>query len=113
VTWTGISGTPYQFETYPSGTQFNHVSGVYVICRQLLTGNFEALYVGEAQSLYDRLNAGANDHDGLRRALRHDATHIGAKVVSGDSERLRVETDLRHSLNPVCNKQLTPRIRQL
>lgn len=108
VTWTGKSGRDYEFETFPIGTQFNHVSGVYIACRQLLPGNFEALYVGEAQSLVDRLNTGANNHDGIKCALRNGATHIGALFVSSDTERLRIETDLRHALNPSCNRQNVP-----
>jgi excinuclease UvrABC nuclease subunit len=108
VTWTGKSGARYEFETFPVGTQFNHVSGVYIACRRLITGNFEALYVGEAQSLFDRINSGAANHDGLKCAARNGMTHIGAILVSGNAERLRVETDLRHALNPSCNKQTVP-----
>jgi hypothetical protein len=36
-------------------------------------------------------------------------THIGALVVAGDTQRIRVETDLRHSLNPSCNRQSVPK----
>jgi hypothetical protein len=32
-------------------------------------------------------------------------THIAALVVAGDAERLRIETDLRHGLNPSANAQ--------
>lgn len=108
VTWTGKSGQKYEFETYPVGTQFYKVSGVYIACKRLISGSYEALYVGEAQSLYDRLNAGAAHHDGLKCAARRSMTDIGAFVVSGDPQRMRVETDLRHSLNPPCNRQSVP-----
>ena len=108
VTWTGSSGKKYEFETFPVGTQFNHVSGVYIACRRLITGNFEALYVGEAQSLFDRINSGAANHDGLKCASRNGMTHICALVISSNAERLRVETDLRHALSPSCNKQNVP-----
>jgi hypothetical protein len=105
---TGKSGRPYTFDMFLVGTQFNRVSGVYIACRQLLSGQFEALYVGEAQSLYDRLNAGAANHDGLKCAASRGMTHIGAFVVNGGAERLRIETDLRHGLNPSCNRQSVP-----
>ena len=109
VTWPGLNGQTYTIETFPIGTEFNHVSGVYIICRQVSGGRWEAFYVGEAQSLYDRLNAGAQNHDGLKCSRTRGATHIGAMVVSGKAERLRIETELRHSLNPLCNKLSVPR----
>lgn len=43
TTWRGASGQSYIFEAYPVGTQFNAVSGVYIFCRQLASGNWEAL----------------------------------------------------------------------
>lgn len=105
ITWRGASGQSYTFETHPVGTQFNPVSGVYIFCRQVTSGNWEALYVGETQSLKQRLNTGVSSHDGYLRASRLGMTHIAALVVAGDAERLRIETDLRHGLNPSANTQ--------
>lgn len=105
VTWRGASGQSHTFETHPFGKQFNPVSGVYIFCRQVTSGNWEALYVGETQSLKQRLNTGINAHAGYLRASRMGMTHIAALVVAGDAERLRVETDLRHGLNPSANAQ--------
>ena len=105
ITWTGNSGLDYQSEAFPIGTQFNPVSAVYIACRKIPSGSFEALYVGEAQSLKDRLNSGLGNHDGLKRAQNYGATHIAVVQVSGNTERLRVETDLRHGLNPSANAQ--------
>ena len=108
VTWTGKSGQKYDFTVYPIGTSFNPVSGVYIACRFVPPQIYEALYVGETQSFKDRLNTGSANHDGLKCAARNGMTHIGALVITGDAERLRVETDLRHGLNPSCNRQNVP-----
>ena len=105
ITWRGTSGQSYAFETHPFGTQFNPVSAVYIFCRQGASGKWEALYVGETQSLEQRLNTGIGSHDGYARASRLGMTHIAALVVAGDAERLRIETDLRHGLNPLANAQ--------
>jgi len=105
VNWSGKSGTSYAFELYKLGQEFNPVSGVYVFCRETSPGSWQALYVGETQSLHDRLNTGIANHDGFKCASRNGATHIAVRVVSGEANRLRVETDLRHGINPVCNKQ--------
>ena len=105
VTWTGSSRTQYQFELYKIGQEFNPVSGVYIFCRETSPGSWQALYVGETQSLKDRLNTGVSNHDGFKCASRSGATHVAVRQVSGEANRLRVETDLRHGINPVCNKQ--------
>ena len=68
ITWRGKSGTSYTFYFYPDGQQFDPVSGVYIFCRLALGGTWEALYVGEAQDLKQRINAGVSGHEGYRRA---------------------------------------------
>ena len=105
IMWRGTSQNPYTFETHPVGTRFNPVSGVYIFCLEIASGSWEALYVGETQSFEQRLNAGIRSHDGFARASRLGMTHIAVLVVAGDAERLRIETDLRHGLNPVANAQ--------
>lgn len=105
VTWTGKSGKNYVFGLYPFDTEFKPVSGIYVFARRIGQTGAEALYVGETQSFYDRLNAGIHDHDGFERASRAGATHIGVMRVGYPTERLRIETDLRHGLSPRCNMQ--------
>ena len=109
ATWSGISGTSYTFEVHDLSTTFRPVSGVYIIGRAVWLGHMtrlEALYVGEAQSLEDRLNTRRDAHEGFKRALAHGATHVCALLApNGATERLRIETDLRHGLNPICNLQ--------
>ena len=68
VRWVGKSGQTYECETFQVGMQFNHVSGVYILCRQLVGQSLEALYVGEAESLHNRLNSGTANHDGFKCA---------------------------------------------
>ena len=113
VTWTGVSGWPYEFGVFDLATTFKPSAGVYIICRtvQGLSGShLEALYVGEAESLEDRLNTCRAQHEGFQRALKMGATTICARLVpNGAAERLRIETDLRHAFNPPCNAQPVPR----
>ena len=105
ITWSGASGRKYTFTAYPDKQFFYAVSGVYILCRLLASGNWEALYVGETQSLHERLNTGIANHDGYARAKKLGMTHIAAMTIAGDTQRLRVETDLRHGLNPSANAQ--------
>lgn len=108
VKWTGISGWIYDFEVFPKNVEFNPVSGVYILCRQagsILAPRLEALYVGETESLHNRLNAGATNHNGLKSSRQAGMTHIAVHRCEGATERLRIETDLRHALDPVFNRQ--------
>ena len=105
ATWVGRSGTAHSFTLFPLGAEFLPYSGVYVFCRRFLVLPWEALYVGETKSFYDRLNAGSSSHRGMKDAIAAGATHVGLRWIIDESERLRVETDLRHGLNPVCNRQ--------
>lgn len=110
VRWYGQSGLEYLFELFPVGTTFNPVSAIYIFCSRVSPTNWTALYVGESESLHDRLNTGITQHSGFKRATLRGATHIAVMRTYDKSERLRIETDLRHGLKPVCNLQGTETI---
>lgn len=107
--WNGKTGTQYGFEVYAIETEFNPVSAVYMFIAPV-GERWGALYVGETESLYNRLNAGRVNHDGLKRAVANGATHVAVLRVEGDTQRVGIETDLRHGLNPVCNAQSVPEL---
>ncbi|WP_434612030.1 hypothetical protein [Tabrizicola sp. M-4] len=102
----GLHGRVHDFNLYPlHGTVFPRVSGVYVAMRSAAFGEIWPLYVGESDDLYRRLISDRMAHEGLTRAIMRGATHIAAKVMWDRSARISLETELRHSLNPPCNKQ--------
>lgn len=108
--WTGETGTKYEFTLFLKGTEFVPSSGVYVLCNSTTAQSeilYHALYFGEAQSFYQRLNADviAGRHDGYKRAILQGLSHIGVHFVSGEAERKRIETDLIRHINPICNRQ--------
>lgn len=106
VTCLGASGSTYSLELYPIGAQFNKVSGVYVFVKAATNGKWDALYVGEAGDLNQRLNTALKFHQTWPRIQATGGTHVAAMAVTGGvQERLRVETDLRHGLNPPLNLQ--------
>lgn len=114
TTYTGASGMVYDFEVFSLSTEFNPVSGVYVLSAltgtTLLTQRFAALYVGQTGDLNDRLNASPMNHDGYERSRNAGMTNICVHRCDWPAERFRIETDLRHSLNPPCNRQPVPRV---
>ncbi|MDP4538226.1 hypothetical protein Q9K01_01110 [Qipengyuania sp. DY56-A-20] len=109
IEWPGQFGRTHAFELYPIGTTFNEVGGVYIFCKPYPGRQWQALYVGETGNLNERLNTALQRHQAWPSCQSGGATHICAKVigsgVSGRMERLALETELRHSLNPPCNRQ--------
>ncbi len=105
--WPGLNGTTYEFEHFAIGrVTFNEVGGVYIFCTQGADGRWYATYVGETDNFRRRLSDELASHHQWDSITRAGATHICAMVVrGGNAERLRIETDLRHSLNPPCNRQ--------
>lgn len=76
------------------------------MCKETTPQMLSALYVGEGKSLHDRIGEGLPRHHKWLACILHGATHICAMVVSGDdTERLAIETDLRHGLKPPLNDQ--------
>jgi len=111
--WNGASGASYGFHLYPKGTEFLPLSAVYMLCRGFTENGFVkygALYVGEAESLFDRLNTdvAAGRHDGYKRAQANGLTHIGIHFIASEADRMRIEKDIRHGVNPICNREPVP-----
>jgi hypothetical protein len=105
VLWRGASGTSYEFQIHPVGTEFHPRPGAYIFCHQDAFG-WRALYVGEAENFNTRVGTGRFSHHKWESVIRHGATHICTLVVGGGhAQRLAVETDLRHAYNPPCNDQ--------
>ncbi len=105
VTWPLPDDSTVEFELHPIGTTFNPVGGVYIFCRTAGDGQWNPVYVGETGDFNERLNTGLQSHQAWPCIKRNGGTHICVRVVSGAAARLDLETKLRQSLNPPCNKQ--------
>jgi hypothetical protein len=105
--WKGASGATYEFEHFAlQNVTFNPKAGVYIFCKQGTDGLWYSVYVGETDNFRRRLADELSSHHRINDITRAGATHICALVVPGDvAARLAIETDLRHSLNPPCNRQ--------
>ena len=106
VVWPGLSGARYTFNLHAIGTVYLAISGVYISCKGGTLNSWHAIYVGETDNLLRRLTNELASHHCWQCAKRHGATHICTlRVDGGETERLRIETDLRHGLNSPCNQQ--------
>lgn len=96
--WNG-----YTFHVYNQNKNWIDSGGIYIFARaNQATQRWEALYIGQASKLSDRLP----NHERLNEAVRLGATHIHARVVTTQSERDLVEAFLIKRQQPHLNDKL-------
>lgn len=104
IVFIGEIGIKYNFTIYPKDTSFYNVSAVYIFTNRHLDGNtyiHTPLYIGESGQLGSRIAK----HEKWPCVTKHGCTHICIMQINGEDARIRVETDLIHNYDPVCNKQ--------
>lgn len=98
VTW--LDG--YDFSVYQHDAGWNEVPGLYVFAGQNLQGQWYPLYVGQAESLAERIPR----HERWAEAVQLGATHVHARVVQDATTRDAVEERLIQLYQPRLNVQL-------
>jgi len=101
ITWPGASGKEYKYWISPIDSSFKDEPGNYIFAKETSPGRWTPIYIGESESLEDRL---AN-HDKLPCVKRHGGTHIHAHTSGGESVRKAEESDLIAKWDPPCNKE--------
>ena len=104
VTFTGESGTKYEFNVYPLDTDFQAVAAVYFFTKRTkkTDGSHthrKHIYVGETEDLSDRFD----NHHKMSCIERNGANCVCTHPESTESKRLEVEQDLIDAYSPVCN----------
>ncbi len=97
--WTGASGKNYRYNIHPIDTAFNDVPGNYIFARKSSYRNWQAIYIGETESMKDQL---PNDND-LPGVLQNGCTHIHTHITMDSRARFDEETDLLTSIKTPCN----------
>jgi hypothetical protein len=106
INWPSASGKSYGFQLHPIGTIYQPKAGVYIFCKLRPDGLWGAVYVGETDNFWRRLTDQLRLHHRWESIRSAGATHISTlHVVSDNTARLNIETDLRRHLNPPCNLQ--------
>ncbi len=102
IMWPGKSGKKYKYSIHPIETTFKDVPGNYIFAKKTSSGSWTPIYIGETESLKDRL---AN-HEKMSCIQRHGGTHIHAHTSSSDVDVRRAEeSDLLAQWDPPCNKE--------
>ncbi len=103
ITWPGKSGAEYKYWIHALGTTFKDVAGNYMFIKQTQPNRFVPIYIGETESLKDRLD-NLDTHHKRACTKRDGATHLCAHTNSSGEEARRVEeSDLIARWNPPCN----------
>ncbi|SRR6266498_650429 len=92
----------HQFSIHRHGDNWNAVAGVYIFCGINEQGQWSPLYIGQAESLAQRIP----NHDRWRAAAQLGATHIHALVVPDEATRAEVEAELIRAYQPRLNIRL-------
>ena len=99
----GASGTEYQFEVYPKGTNVPAVPGVYLVTKRVAKasggGSHTYIYIGQAGNVPVRLE----DHHKAACFARHSANCICVHRDRDERSRLAKEADLIAAHDPPCN----------
>ena len=104
VTFTGASGTEYDFNVYPLETEFKKMGAVYFFTKRTKKSDggythCKRIYVGETEDLSERFD----NHHKMPCIERHGANCICTHRESSESKRLEIEQDLIDGYDPVCN----------
>lgn len=102
IDWPGQSGKTYRYWSSAFTDTFKDAGGNYMFVKQLANGNYLPVYIGQADSLKNRLP----NHDRLEEAKRAGATFLMTHTTpAGEAARLAEEKDLIQRWNPVLNTQ--------
>ena len=94
VDWVGQSGQTYSSYLRKIGASYKDLPGVYIFVK-LEIEKWSPIYVGETDSLKDRLTTNRENHHRYYCVTNHGATHICTMVVEGGLRGLQCQTKRR------------------
>ena len=104
ATFTGTSGSKYEFTTHSRNTKFKAVGGVYFMTRRLKksAGGYRHthIYVGETGNL-SKMPLSIH---GKACCDKRGANCVCIYLESSESKRLKIAAGLRNQYEPLCNR---------
>lgn len=102
IKWPGASGSEYKYWIHPIGTSFDDGPGNYIFAKETSPGRWTPVYIGETESLKDRLS----NHEKMPCVRLNGGTHVHAHTSSADVKIRRAEeSDLIKLWDSPCNKE--------
>lgn len=99
INWNSPAGGAISFEVFNMNGEWNHVSGIYMFCRQESNGSYTPLYIGQAESFRDRLT----NHEQWLPAVHIGASVVLAGLVPTQANRDKYEQQLIQQFQPPLN----------
>ena len=102
-TFTGVSGTPYEFECYNILSEFPGVGAVYIFTKRYAASGkniHKPLYIGQTRSL----EGSFYDPKKFDCVKKKGGNIICIHRENNESLRHKKESDLIDALNPICNE---------
>jgi excinuclease UvrABC nuclease subunit len=100
IDWTSNSGQTYRYWFSQFADPLKDEAGNYMFVKQLANGNWLPVYIGQADSLKNRVT----NHERLDEAKRAGATYVMTHTTpAGEQARLAEEKDLIQKWSPVLN----------
>ena len=101
VMWMGESGTQYKYLVAAIDAKLKKAAANYIFARQVASDRWIPLYIGETDSLGERIP----NHEKLPCVRQHGATHLHAHMnPEGEEVRKTEEADLIRRWGPICNR---------
>lgn len=102
IMWSGASGKQYKYWITDMDLSFKDEPGNYIFTKETSPGQFTPIYIGETESLKDRLSG----HDKLPCLKPHGGTHIHTHTTPrGEQTPKAEEADLLAKWDSPCNKE--------
>lgn len=102
IMWPGASGKEYKYWISLIDSSFKDGPGNYIFAKEISPNRWTPIYIGETDSLKNRLN----NHEKLPCVKRYGGTHIHAHTTpGGENVRKAEEADLLIKWNTPCNKE--------
>ena len=102
IMWPGASGKEYKYWIHPIGTSFEDKPGNYIFAKETAPDRWTPIYIGETDSLKDRLSS----HEKMPCVRRYGGTHVHVHTSSADATiRRDEESDLLDKWDPPCNRE--------
>ena len=102
ISFTGVSGSTYDFNAYPLDETFKAIGAVYFITRRYQSGDshkHDRIYIGQTGDLSERFD---NHHDADCFA-DNGANCVCVHADNNKQSRLKKERDLIDKYQPPCN----------
>ncbi|HZP66532.1 MAG TPA: hypothetical protein VFB32_09485 [Rudaea sp.] len=106
IIWKGVDGTLYDFTEHRYDSDWADIGGIFIFAARLPSGDWNPLYVGNAESLAKRIRG----NEKWPWAERLGANGVLACAVEDEVRRGKIVAEMIARLKPPFNDYPQPRL---